>query len=144
MADYGEIFCTAVNEIVQQKLNSLNYDITKDCTVVSVDNKIKNEYTVSDGSSTFVAYAAAGTSYELGDQVLVTIPQGNYNKQKTIINKITMEVSSNGYVSPLDTFHGATANFVLVGNNIKELEIETSEAGYIELDKIETKIQNFN
>ena len=108
MADYGEIFCTAVNEIVQQRLGSLSYDITKDCTVVSIENKIKDEYIVSDGSSTFIAYAAAGAPYELGDQVLVTIPRGDYSCQKTIINKLTTEVSSTGYVSPLDQFKYGT------------------------------------
>jgi hypothetical protein len=36
MADYGEIFCTAVNEIVKQQLGQINFDITKDCTIVSV------------------------------------------------------------------------------------------------------------
>jgi hypothetical protein len=32
--DYGEIICTAVDEIVNAKLEGLQYDITKLCMVV--------------------------------------------------------------------------------------------------------------
>lgn len=34
MADYGEIICKAVDEIVTSKLQGLQYDITKLCTIV--------------------------------------------------------------------------------------------------------------
>jgi hypothetical protein len=68
---------------------------------------------VSDGSSTFKAYAAAGAFYALGDQVLVSIPKGDYNKQKTIINKIvSAESSPIGYVSPLEDFIAGTGNII--------------------------------
>ena len=116
MADYGEIFCQAVDAIIKEKLNSLTYDITKNCIVTSTKYKSENRYTVSDGSSSFEAVAAAGSSYVEGDQVLVTVPQGDYSQQKVILNKVIKNSTPIGYESPLDTFIKGTNN--LCNNNI--------------------------
>lgn len=116
MNNYGEIFCTAVNELIKSNIANLNYDITKTCNIIAVKNKIKHEYLVSDGSSSFKAFAAEGTSYSVGDQVLVTIPNGDYNQQKTITTKIINADSTPiGYIAPFDLFISATGN--LVNNN---------------------------
>ena len=115
MADICESLCEAVKIIIEgeQNKNPLTFDITKDCTVVGTKNKSKGRYDVSDGSSTFEAYATANNTYALGDNVLVTIPQGDYNNQKTILNRIVSDaVDAIGYVSPMDTFINGTGNLI--------------------------------
>ena len=67
MTDYGQILCQAVNEIVESKLAGLEYDITKNCTIISVQNQSEYRYIVSDGSSSFEAVAAEGSTYKLGE-----------------------------------------------------------------------------
>jgi hypothetical protein len=55
--DYGEIFCKAVSELVNAELQNLQYDITKNCTIVDVSDRHKGKYKVSDGAITFEAYS---------------------------------------------------------------------------------------
>jgi hypothetical protein len=76
--DYSEIFCTAVDEIVSKKLENLEYDVTKVCTVIDDSDKKMGKYRVSSGAVKFDAYAVSG-DYTIGETVLVTIPNGDYN-----------------------------------------------------------------
>lgn len=132
MTDYSEIFCEAVNQIVQNSVNGLEYDITKDCTVVSVKNKLNHEYLVSDGSSTFIAYAAENASYALGDVVLVNIPKGDYNAQKTILNRVITEDSMPiGYTNPLESFIKGTGDLIQVKTPISITANGTSADAHI-------------
>jgi hypothetical protein len=34
--DYGEIICTAVDEIVRARISSLEFNVTKTCTIIDV------------------------------------------------------------------------------------------------------------
>ena len=49
--NYSEIICTAIDEIVTAKLQGLEYDVTKQCTVVDDSQSHKGKYVVSDGTS---------------------------------------------------------------------------------------------
>lgn len=109
--DYGEIFCDAVNQLIQSSLSTLNYDITKNCTVTNIDDRKCGKYQVFDGAIRFNAYAPSGVFYELNDSVLVTIPEGDFNKQATIINKIADPFwGSASYKNPFDTLLKGTEN----------------------------------
>lgn len=109
--DYGEIFCDAVNQLIQSSLSTLNYDITKNCTVTNIDDRKCGKYQVFDGAIRFNAYAPSGVFYELNDSVLVTIPEGDFNKQATIINKIADPfLGSASYRNPFDTLLKGTEN----------------------------------
>ena len=109
--NYGEIFCDAVNQLIQSSLSTLNYDITKNCTVTNIDDRKCGKYQVFDGAIRFNAYAPNGVFYELNDSVLVTIPEGDFNKQATIINKIADPFfGSASYKSPFDTLLKGTGN----------------------------------
>ena len=109
--DYGEIFCDAVNQLIQSSLSTLNYDITKNCTVTNIDDRKCGKYQVFDGAIRFNAYAPSGVFYELNDSVLVTIPEGDFNKQATIINKIADPfLGSASYKNPFDTLLKGTEN----------------------------------
>ena len=112
--DYGEIFCEAVQNIVNGEVSKLSYDISRECTIVEVIDKAFGKYRVSDGSINFIALASQGAFYEVNDTVLVTIPQGDYNKQINIVNKIVDEWSGPaGFVRLLDTIVKCTDNLVI-------------------------------
>ena len=112
--DYGEIFCDAVNQLIQNSLSTLNYDITRNCTITNIDDRKYGKYQVSDGTIKFYAYASNDTFYELNDSVLVTIPEGDFNKQATIINRIADPfLGSINYNAPFDTLLKGTENICL-------------------------------
>ena len=137
--DYGEIFCDAVNQLIQGSLSTLNYDITKNCTVVNINDRKYGKYQVSDGTIKFYAYATKDMTYELNDSVLVTVPGGDFNKQATIINKIADPLlGSVNYVSPFDTLLKGTGD-VINKSITKSLTANGKEslASIITLDKKE-------
>ena len=125
--DYSEIFCTAVDEIVSKRLENLEYDITKTCTIIDDSNKKTGKYRVSSGAAKFDAYAAVG-EYSTGETVLVTIPNGDYSSQKIIVGRSVVEadVPAN-YTSPLgqmtrikEYIYTATSSASLLANEIKK------------------------
>lgn len=122
MADYGEIICKAVDEIVTSKLQGLQYDITKLCTIVDDSMSHQGKYVVSDGTARYEAFTT-DVSFKSGNQVQVVIPNGDYTMQKTIIGRIsTTNTTPFNYVSPLDTMIKITNNVfdnarTVYGNN---------------------------
>ena len=110
MNDICEIICTAVDTIVSSKLEGLQYDITKLCTIVDDSQRNKGEYVVSDGSIRFQAFSA-DTSFRNGNSVLVVIPNGDYNMQKTISGRIAAtNTEPFNYTSPMETMVKITGN----------------------------------
>ena len=117
--NYGEIFCQAVDDIIKARLNGLEYDITKVCTIVEDKDAKNNLYIVSDGTIKFEAYGSENSSYQYGDQVLVTIPGGDYDEQKTIINKIANNLTGTAtYTDPLDTIIRGTEDVYVCGGPV--------------------------
>lgn len=125
--DYSEIFCTAVDEIVSKRLENLEYDITKTCTVIDDSNKKTGKYRVSSGAAKFDAYAVSG-EYTTGEAVLVTIPNGNYSLQKIIIGRSVVEADvPTNYTSPLsqmtrikEYIYTASNGAALLANEVKK------------------------
>ena len=110
MNDIREIICTAVDTIVSKKLEGLEYDITKLCTVIDDTSRSKGKYIVSDGTARFEAYST-DTTFREGNSVLVIIPNGDYNMQKTISGRIaTTNTEPFNYTSPMDTMVKITSN----------------------------------
>lgn len=110
MNDIREIICTAVDTIVSKKLEGLEYDITKLCTIVDDSSRSKGLYVVSDGTARFEAYST-DTSFREGNSVLVIIPNGDYNMQKTISGRIAAtNTEPFNYTSPMDTMVKITSN----------------------------------
>ena len=109
-ANYGEIICKAVDEIVTAKLQGLSYDITKLCTVVDSGMSYQGKYVVSDGTARYEAYST-DKGFRNGNQVLVQVPNGDYTMQKTIIGRVaTTDSTPFNYTSPLDTIIKITNN----------------------------------
>ena len=108
--DYCEIICTAIDEIVTAKLEGLEYDITKLCTITDDTYSYQGKYTVSDGTAKYEAYTT-DMSLKKGNSVLVTIPKGDYQLQKTILCRISADDTTPfNYTSPMDTMIKITNN----------------------------------
>lgn len=117
--DYGEILCTAVDEIVTARLQGLSYDITKLCTIVDDSQSYQGKYVVSDGTARYEAYTT-DNSLQKGNNVLVTIPNGDYKLQKIIKGRVaTTDTTPFKYESPL-------SKMVKVTENIFETEVTES------------------
>ena len=111
--DYGEVFCKAVDTILANRLDKLEFYVTKVCYITDNTYKKQGKYLVSDNSVKFEAYSTIYT-LEVGDSVLVNIPKGDYGGQKTILNKIIQEEDPNmiNYKSPLSGLLKFTNNVV--------------------------------
>lgn len=117
--NYGEILCTAVDEIVTARLQGLSYDITKLCTIVDDSQSYQGKYVVSDGTARYEAYTT-DNSLQKGNNVLVTIPNGDYKLQKIIKGRVaTTDTTPFKYESPL-------SKMVKVTENIFETEVTES------------------
>ena len=108
--DYSEIICTAVDEIITARLQGLEYDITKLCTVVDNSRKNEGRYVVSDGSTRFEAFSTEN-NYQNGNSVQVLIPNGDYTLQKTIVSRVAAtDTTPFNYTSPISTMIKITNN----------------------------------
>lgn len=125
--DYGKTFLEAAQIIVDGALSGLEYDKTVICTVINDEKAYRGEYTVNDGSSTFLAYSD-NTDYSKGTSVYVSIPNGDYSKQKLITGKyLTVESDYYTYTSPWKRFVDITGDLIqsndsasLLANNISD------------------------
>lgn len=117
--DYGEIICNAVDEIITSKLQGLQYDITKLCTIVDDSMNHQGKYIVTDGTARYEAFTT-DISLKKGNQVLVSIPNGNYNMTKTIKGRVaSTDTTPFKYTSPIDTMIKITNN---IFNGIRNSE----------------------
>ena len=116
IAEAVENSLNAFNIISKKNLEAVSYDQTVKCKIVDITNRDLGEYKVTDGSSTFTAYSEK-TDYIKGTLVWVTIPLGDYNKQKIISGKYIESDNSEyyTYVSPLDSFIDISQNLIEPG-----------------------------
>ena len=73
--------CSAIDLITERKIQRLEFNRTISATIINADNSKDGEYTLNDGSSSFLAYSE-NTNYKVDDQVYVTIPNNDFNGQK--------------------------------------------------------------
>lgn len=123
-----ENLLTAIDIIAEKKVESLPYDKTLTCTIVSAAKAARGEYSVTDGATTFLAYSD-NTTYKDGTRVYVTVPNGDFNNRKLIKGKyVSGENEAYNYVSPLDNFLDITGN--IYGYNGSDVAI-TDKTGLI-------------
>lgn len=129
--DYAEKILRAAEIISTASLEKLEYDKTIICQIVSADNAGRGQYSVLDGSSVFFAYTDK-VDYEVGEQVYVTVPNSDYNKQKLIVGRYMQNESSYyNYTSPWKKFVDVTGDLVLdtdAGNSGSILANGTSKS----------------
>ena len=123
-----ENLLTAIDIIAEKKVESLPYDKTLTCTIVSAAKAARGEYSVTDGTTTFLAYSD-NTTYKNGTRVYVTVPNGDFNNRKLIKGKyVSGENEAYNYVSPLDNFLDITGN--IYGYNGSDVAV-TDKTGLI-------------
>lgn len=102
-----ESLLRAVDIIASSKIGETTYDQTVICTIVDNSEVEKRGfYTVTDGKVRFKAYTDV-TTYEVGDQIRVTIPNGDFNSKKYVDGPHITDDDSSApvtYISPLDSF----------------------------------------
>lgn len=86
MTDITESLFQSIDIISKNQLKSLAFDTTVEATIIDANRAQDGIYTVSTGNSNFLAYSTE-VGYKENDAVMVTVPQGDYNKQKMIIGK---------------------------------------------------------
>lgn len=86
MTDIAESLFQSIDIISKNQLKSLTFDTTVEATIIDASRAQDGIYTVSTGNSNFLAYSTE-VGYKENDAVMVTVPQGDYNKQKMIIGK---------------------------------------------------------
>lgn len=119
--DYQEQLLEAMRIISQKQVNSISFDKTVEATITDASKASEGVYTVSTGDAKFTAYSTE-TKYKKNDAVMVTIPQGNYDKQKMIIGKQVGNMNTPIiYKSPFQ-------NFINISNNL--IQEDLGEIGY--------------
>ena len=112
MSNVSENLFQAMDIIIAERLNGLNYDKTILCKIEDDSKKDKGEYIVTDGSSTFVAISK-DASYIKGSSVYVTVPIGDFNQQKLIVGKyIANNEQYATYQAPFELYIDITENLI--------------------------------
>ena len=103
--DIAEQIYGAIDILVNNKIKSINFNTTIDGTIVDASRAKEGRYKVQDETArSFIAYSNQ-TDYKENDNVLITIPNGDYTEQKIIVGKKVgnVENTSFKYTSPLST-----------------------------------------
>lgn len=103
--DYNEILLQAIDTVLVSKLESLQYDKTVKCQVIT--DLGDGHYTVSENDTTkFEAVATQDATYTVGDYVQVLVPSGDYTNQKIIVSKYiaSEDTKATVYLRPIDKF----------------------------------------
>lgn len=113
MAFEVENLFQAIDIILGQRLQDINFDKTIICTIVDDSDKKNGCYIVTDGTIKFKAYVNDAT-YRKDDQVRVSILNGDFNEKKFITGRYTGDEDSSPitYKSPLEGIIPITGNLV--------------------------------
>lgn len=76
----------AIQTVANGIVSKLQFDQTILCTITNDEKRKKGIYEVSNGSSTFQAFSS-DTNYKKDMAVYVLVPQGDFERQKTIVGK---------------------------------------------------------
>lgn len=113
--NFADTLLEAIDIIASERVNSISFDKTIRCTIVNTKNAAKGEYTVTDGTTQFLAYSDK-PDYTNNTPVNVLIPNGDYSTgTKTILSKF---VSGNDNIyydfeTPFDRFLDMTGNLLI-------------------------------
>ena len=87
MSSIQESLFATIETITNSKINQLKFDKTIEAIVMSADKASSGEYEVRYQDLTFIAYSSNNTvRYSKDENVLVLIPDGNFNGRKTILS----------------------------------------------------------
>ena len=114
MSNIQESIFSAIDTIVQNRIESIKADKTILVTIVNCSNPLTREYKASYSGGYIWVYAQESTAYVTGDSVYVLVPQGDFTQKKIILGKtITGDGDSNvSYMSSM------LSDYSLIGKNI--------------------------
>ena len=121
--DLMESLFESIDTIVNKRIENLPYDKTIIAHIEDNSQASKGKYIVNDGTSSFEAYSE-NTTYTINENVYVNVPQGDFQKQKTITGKYIPDVNnavSYNYVSPMESFVNITGNLIDVDQSTWQL-----------------------
>ena len=86
MSDMIKSICQAVDIIAQQKAKTMRYDSTVEATIFKCIDATIGSYDIQYQGNIFRAYSVnPAMQYNVGDTVLMLVPQSNFNNEKTIL-----------------------------------------------------------
>lgn len=125
----------AIDVIVRQRIRAVEKDTTILCTVESNTYAAEGRYTVSNSAAKFEAFGT-DTSYRVGQNVWVLVPDGDYNNDKLIIGKYAKEDTTPYiWVDPTHSYARVTENILtnlydldgLIANSSDPKDVFTGE-----------------
>ena len=118
MADIAEQICLAVDQIVTERLKSINFDHTEVATIIDNTHAANFQYTCSNGSAQYVAYSK-DTTFKINDSVQVTIPNNDYTQQKVIIGRyVAKDATPYVFTQPFNTIIDVSTNLFDDNENV--------------------------
>lgn len=92
----------AIDIVIQQRLQQLNFDNTIVCTVIDSSKREEGEYTVEYQDSIRLTAYSENKTYSNASKVYVLVPEGDWSKQKTILGRYKTEDTNTPitYISP--------------------------------------------
>lgn len=115
---YSEELFGAIDEIIKKRLEKLNKDTTILCSIEDNSEAADGKYTVLNNALRFTAYSE-NTDYQVGQNVWVLVPDGDYNNTKLIVGKyISDDTHAFTWVDPFVNFVKITSN--LTGSIVDE------------------------
>lgn len=125
MENLSENLFQAIDTIIAARINSLPYDFTKQCKVISIDEANKGIYRVNDGAASFEVYGEAN-AYQIDDIVRVSVPEGKMELDKFIVGKwLTRDDDIISSKSALESVIDLTGN-IYHGNVLSQLNYDCS------------------
>ena len=137
MAFEVENLFQAVDIILEQRLQDINFDRTIICTIVDDNQKKNGCYVVTDGTIKFNAYVSDAT-YKKDDQVRVSVLGGDFSEKKFITGKYIGDEDSSPitYKSPLESIVPITGNLVTATQNSDKNGVSGLRANSTTVSKI--------
>lgn len=99
--NYSDKILDSIEITIQSALNKLNYDVTVQAIIEQIVNLDVGEYKVKYNGNIFSAFANdLSYTYDVGDNIYLKIPEGNFSNKKFIENKVNNKsLSENDYTS---------------------------------------------
>lgn len=131
----------AIDIVLQERIKNLAFDKTIICTIIDDSGKKNGKYYVSDGSTKFYAYSSVD-SYNVDEQVRVSIANGDMTQDKYIIGKYIAnnDITPISFISPLDSVLSITDNLLEMKPDADPYGLPANSASIY--DKIDATIDN--
>ena len=131
--EISDNLCAATSILIENAIKELNFDKTIICTITDDSKRKQGVYKVKDKKQEFKAESSL-TNLSKGNQVYVTIVNGDYSGSKIIVGKKT-DIDNNGsqafVIKPFDRIFDMTENIIKTSDEEYQFNNEAyEEEGY--------------